>query len=377
MSGYLQHTPIEIINLILSNTPDRYLKLFMQTSRFFAEVTTRYIKARPEFIIGTIDTFEDLFQINPSADFLKMCSNDMLYTRETYQTRVANLILASLVIQNKHAFMEIMRNSTRWYMADMYHSWPALEKQFSIPFIDWKDISTTYLSGFTDVIPFSCYKKIIFTTILNADRLDVFKYLLAPPIPETKSELLILLANHNFMVDEDYLLQMTYRNEYDSLKYLYANNKGYCKMISDNHYKVLIYASLGGHLDLTTWILSIGRNGSNDYIFGIAVTKAIECFLRCNHVDKYTELITSHPTWPNHLQSNDFSFESVITANVDHTRYPAVTFMNVQPVSLATFDFCLKEFGWSTEILHSTYHIGLFSTEIYEKYLPTCWPQKN
>jgi hypothetical protein len=131
MSGYLQHTPIEIINLILSHIHYRYLKLFMQTSRFFAKVTTRFIKARPELIIGTIDTFEDLFQINPSADFLKMCSNEMSTAMglSILEKQLTNLILAALVIQNKYAFLEIMKSRTSWYMRDIHcSSWPALGK---------------------------------------------------------------------------------------------------------------------------------------------------------------------------------------------------------------------------------------------------------
>jgi hypothetical protein len=173
MSGYLQHTPIEIINLILSNTPDRYLKLFMQTSRFFAKITTGYIKARPKFIIGTIDTFENLFQINPTADFLKICSNEISAAMglQIQEKQLVNLILAALIIQSKCAFMEIIKKRTRLYVVDIYYeNRLTLEKQFSIPFIDWTNIPIMFPWGFTDVVPFYRYKKIMCTTILNADR---------------------------------------------------------------------------------------------------------------------------------------------------------------------------------------------------------------
>ena len=333
---YYKCTPVEIIQLILKYLDNKSLRLLMSTCRFFARLI-KLVSTMPD------ETFEDLFQINPSINLLRMYLHE---TPDIREIQLVNILLAALTNYHYSIILEIIKKMN---VPDKILN--ILERRLHTPFFCWP----TEIQFYPDQ-----YMQIMLMTILNADRLDIFKFLVKIPDCHNKAELLIYLTTYGLIAEGNFLVKMAYHNEYATLKYLAANNTKYYSLILGFHFESIYRAALlGGHLDLSRDLLST----LNFIPYEIIFHNITACLLRGNHIDKYMEFVKSVLPDIRKTYFKKLSFELIFNANKNNIIMP--------PVTLATFEFCMKEFKWPAKIpdMNMKCYIGVASIEIYQKYL--------
>jgi hypothetical protein len=341
--------PIEIIKEIVMTIDVRSRRMLIITCNFFKFISVN---------IHLCDiTFGDIFLIPElTREFLQMHLDQISYRADSryLHTQCANLILAAIVSGHNRFVLDIITvviNKTHPTLDTDYRK--KIQAWFSdlVSAVRYISYRIKYVSVIiNEIINIKDYQKIWFYTILDADRYDILKRLFNHNSDEKSILLCYLAASHHLVAKYCHLERMAYDGKYDTLKYCVQNNVDYHDMFCVRiPFLTIKCAAYGGHMDLFIWLTDICKCAITSDMVG--------CLLRCNYVDVYRNLYSTGRC----IRYQWISPFDVFTES--HTAWVK----NLPRVSLATFEYCLNEFGWSMQFSFGQ-HIGKIDTEVCIKY---------
>ena len=308
-----------------------------------------------EYNINLDADYADIFEIpGLSLDFLKAHLNKI--SARYNRTALANLMLATYVSKHSDFISEIMMIA----IGSKYNTMNKdLQENFSYAFSSI-DKFFTYLWDPNIVIYFDSrfFIKTIYGTILCAGKLEILNGIY-PDSPKTDIELVSYFAAKIYLsVSWEQIIKMIRMNKVSLSAHCFKNSL-WCGQIfsSDTMFELFINVIHMNLMNLFEYLLEyLDRYNNDEITFG---SKILIYILRSNRLDVYNKY------------KYRFRYVRTQTINMEDVFYQDFSCIStkIAPMTLATFEFAVKEFGWAARISKKYAHSDKITTEIYEKYL--------
>ena len=357
--------PTELIVYILSYVDGDSLFQTIQVCRRFGLIVTKIIKEAEHD-----DMYGHLFKIKTlSLETLR------LYFRkiETIDnSKIANLMLAAFT------------SNQNMFISEMIGNMENIDKKFIFRMSILKDNKFFKTNWFNDnallnsisqsdinlgskFINFRKCLKIWFSIIISADQFDTL-YQMYPFCPTKKYVALDYLrvfqsnlTNYDTVKITNYIKKMMYSGE---ILIHYEHNLHTASPTCDKMHRFASYALYGGHLN---HFMKHTMHGYR-YVINGQIRNChrliITCLLRHNHVDsyrQYAEKFQSDPYFQ--IIRRHIGFANILV------NFPVIDSIMLPQLSLATFEFCIKEFGLPAKLPNSNYYVNIVSPTVCQKYL--------